>query len=203
MLPRHKSKPECRDTDPDSFQAGHFTLHGLWPNKTSCGTHYGFCGKYKEPEKHFCDYDPIPMSGDTLKQLGTYMPSAKHGSCLQRHEWYKHGTCQTTWSADEYFKTAIRLVEDFNENGMAAFMKEHMGQRVHVNDFFKAVDTSFGKDAHRRMKIICKKTYLTDIYINLPEEISESSTLGDIIQDAPEAFDCNCGDSFFVDEIGY
>ena len=112
---RHKNKPECGVTDPRSYQANNFTLHGLWPNKESCGINYGFCGKYKSGKRPFCSYDPVPMQNATREALARVMPSASHGSCLQRHEWYKHGTCQQEWDADAYYETAIRLLKEFNE----------------------------------------------------------------------------------------
>ena len=200
----HRDKPECDVTNPDSYQASNFTLHGLWPNKNSCGTRYGFCGKYSRPETSFCKYDPVPISEELLAKLGKYMPSAAHGSCLQRHEWYKHGTCQETWSAETYYDTAIRLVQEFNGKGMSSFMEAEVGNSVRVDEFFEAVDQVLGEDAHRRMKLLCDdKRNLVDIYINLPAVIPNNASVSELIQHAPEAFGNNCGDSFVVDEIGY
>jgi ribonuclease T2 len=199
----HRQKPECGVVSPQLYQATHFTLHGLWPNKNSCGTHYGFCGKYGREQRPFCNYAPLSVDKTFLEQLGKYMPSARYGSCLQRHEWYKHGTCQTTWDTQEYFATAIRLVEEFNEAGMSSFMKSRIGTFVTVNEFFSAVDQAFGQDAHRRMKVGCKNGNLVDIYMNLPAVIPADASLADLIQQAAEAFGNNCGDRFKVDKIGY
>ena len=62
------------------------------------------------------------MTAETIKSLGEIMPSVAEGSCLDRHEWYKHGTCQTDWNADQYFDTAVRLVKEFNDKGVADFL---------------------------------------------------------------------------------
>jgi hypothetical protein len=55
-------KAECKIDDPKVYQATHFTLHGLWPNKSSCGTNYGYCGEVKAKPANFCDYPKITLS---------------------------------------------------------------------------------------------------------------------------------------------
>ncbi len=201
----HSDKPECKVDDPNSYQAKNFTLHGLWPNKNSCGTNYGFCGEYKSAVRPFCDFNPVPMNANTLKELEGVMPSAAYGSCLQRHEWYKHGTCQTEWGADGYFEHAIHLLADFNGDpgqGMAAFMTANLGKRVDVAQLNETVDQLFGDGAHLRMQYSCNRdNKLQDIYINLPAKLSHNS-LGYLIQQAAEGYRNKCGDSFIVDPIG-
>lgn len=199
----HKEKPECSVADPQSYQARNFTLHGLWPNKAGCGANYGFCGQYKAKLDSFCAYDEVPVQPDMLEKLGQFMPSAAHGSCLQRHEWYKHGTCQTKWNADAYFDTAIRLLEEFNNAGMAKFMTDNLGTQVTTDAFFNAVDTAFGENAHRRLEISCTGGKLVDIYLHLPLDISENASLGNLMQQAEPEFKNKCGAGFEVDAIGF
>lgn len=189
----HQQKPECKVTDPNLYQAKNFTLHGLWPNKQSCGTHYGFCGDYKKTVRPFCNYAAVPMKPETLKQLGQVMPSAAHGSCLQRHEWYKHGTCQTEQNADGYFDTAMRLLKEFNDAGLAKFMQENIGKTVSTQSFFDAVDQAFQEGAHQRLQISCSGGKLQDVYINLPAELAEDASLADMLKQAPAKFNNKCG----------
>lgn len=196
--------PECSVKDPKSYQATHFTLHGLWPNKSGCGTRYGFCGTYKKEVRPFCDMAPVPMSPNVLRRLGTVMPSAAFGSCLQRHEWYKHGACQTEWDADGYFDEAMRLLGEFNgggRQGVAAFMVSHLGQTVSINALNSEIDRQFGADAHKRMQYSCTRDdRLLDIYISLPARLGDRS-LGTLIQTAPKHYVNKCGDAFIVDSI--
>jgi ribonuclease T2 len=200
----HRGKPECKITDNTVYQASNFTLHGLWPNKHECGTNYGLCGQYKQQVKSFCDYDPVPMKPETVSRLGEVMPSVAEGTCLDRHEWYKHGTCQTDWNADQYFDTAVRLVKEFNAKGMSDFMKQNIGKTVSGNTFYKAVDQAFGKNASKRLRLGCDRDgNLVDIFINLPKQIPENTALADLIQQAPEDYGNSCGKSFKVDAIGY
>lgn len=200
----HRGKPECKITDSSVYQASHFTLHGLWPNKRECGVDYGLCGQYKKPEQAFCDYAPLSMTAETVKNLSEIMPSVAVGSCLERHEWYKHGTCQTDWNADGYFATATRLVKEFNDAGVAEFMKQNTGKTVATVEFFKTVDNSLGKNASKRLSLGCdKQGNLVDVFVNLPKQIPNNETLAVLIQQAPESFNNRCGESFNVDAIGY
>lgn len=202
----HRDKPECQVTDPNSYQAKNFTLHGLWPNKNSCGTHYGFCGQYKKAVRPFCNFDKVPMTEATLKELGVVMPSAAYGSCLQRHEWYKHGTCQTEWGGDGYFDQAMNLLADFNGrdgNGVSAFMTENLGKQIPLVELTQKIDQQFGAGAHRRMRFSCTNgNKLVDIYINLPAKLGQGS-LASLIQAAPEKYGNKCGSDIVIDPIGY
>lgn len=201
----HQNKPECKELveQPDAYAAGNFTLHGLWPNKSSCGTNYGFCGQQKKIGGSFCSYPRVPMSESTLQALGKVMPAAAAGSCLQRHEWFKHGTCQTKMDADQYWDLAIDLVGQFNTKGMSAFMQENIGRTVAAADFYRVVDTSLGQDAHKRMKLGCRSGNLVDIYMQLPKEVTGGRTLGQLLAEAPTGFSSSCGESFKVDAVGY
>lgn len=198
----HHDKPECSVNDSSSYQANNFTLHGLWPNKKACGTGYGFCGKYKREVSPFCNYDSVPMQAKTIQELGVVMPSASHGSCLQRHEWFKHGTCQTQWKADAYYQTAMRLLKDFNQSGMASFMQKNIGKTVSTESFFDAVDKAFSADAHLRLQISCSNGRLVDVYISLPAALPPDQSLGALMQQARPNFRNTCGSTFEVDAIG-
>jgi len=198
----HANKPECSVQDSDAYQANNFTLHGLWPNKKSCGTRYGFCGKYKKKPAQFSGYDPVPMASTTLETLGKFMPSAAHESYLQRHEWYKHGTCQSEWDAGQYYQTAIRLLHEFNEPYIKKFMTENIGKLVTTSSFFAAVDQTLGADAHTRLQISCKNNLLVDVFIQLPKNIPDTASLSSLVQNTKPNFRNNCGDRFKIDKIG-
>lgn len=197
----HQGKPECRIHAPDSFQASHFTLHGLWPNQSSCGTNYGFCGAVTQ-QKNFCDYQPVPMNADTQKSLAIVMPSVAAGSCLDRHEWYKHGSCQTR-PADQYFDTAMNLLKQFNDSGIADFIAANVGKDMDIEAFLQKIDEKLGDGAHLRMKIGCdKNNNLVDIYMNLPKTIMEDSSLKALIAQGTPAYSAeNCSPRFHVDKL--
>ena len=199
----HRDKPECRVTDHKSYQARNFTLHGFWPNKKSCGIHYGFCGEVKTKPGHFCDYPALSLITEVRSDLEQVMPSAKAGSCLQRHEWHKHGTCQTKWSIDEYHEISTDLTRQFNESGIAYFISRNIGKQVQETDFFNKVDCILGENAHKRIQLKCKNGNLVDIYINLPLDIKKGENLGDAIHRAESDFKSTCDGSFSIDPIGF
>ena len=199
----HRDKPECRIEDKKSYQARNFTLHGLWPNKKSCGTRYGFCGEVRSRPGDFCDYPLLSLFTEVRTDLEQVMPSAAAGSCLQRHEWFKHGTCQTDWSMDEYYEVSVDLTRQFNESGIAYFISRNIGNTVTEEAFINKVDCIHGSGAHRRIELKCKGGNLVDVYISLPGTINNDAGLGELMLDAQGEFKSNCGDHFKVDPIGF
>ena len=195
-------KPECATTDPSTYQASNFTLHGLWPNKESCGIDYGYCGDVKDKPANFCEYPSVNLNNIVRNQLGVVMPSVSSGSCLERHEWYKHGTCQSDLP-DQYFEKASNLVHQFNESGISDFMKSHINRKVSLDDFRTVLDSSLGTGASTHIRLGCKNGLLVDIYVNLPTEIKPDAKLKDLIFKAPPVpTDKSCQNGFRIDPIG-
>ncbi len=199
----HRDKPECRVDDRKAWQARNFTLHGLWPNKKECGTHYSYCGEIRRKPGHFCDYPMLDLFSAVRNELEEVMPSAAAGSCLQRHEWFKHGTCQTGWSNDEYFEHSIELVRQFNESGVGYFMSRNIGKDVGEQTFFERVDCALGAEAHKRLQLKCRNGNLVDVYISLPATFTKEESLAELIKRAEPKFKSNCGDRFRIDPIGF
>jgi ribonuclease T2 len=201
----HANKPECAITDRPAYQASHFTLHGLWPNRAlQCGTHYGYCGEVKTQPQQFCDYPPVNISPPVRNDLAAVMPSVAAGSCLERHEWHKHGSCQTLWNADAYFETAIRLTKQFNDSGLAAFMAANAGQAVSQTEFIAKVDALLGANTHERLHLTCKNGKLQDIYIDLPGKLGATQKLGELLAQTTPAlagFSSNCNGQFRVQAL--
>jgi len=195
-------KAECKITDPKAYQAKHFTLHGLWPNKKSCDTSYGFCGDIKRQKSNFCDYPAVQLDADSTASLAEVMPSVTSGSCLERHEWYKHGTCQANWSMAGYFDLAADLVRQFNDAGAAYFMNRRIGQQVRTEDFVTRVVAVLGTAARDRIKLSCNQGMLVEVQLNLSADLKPSDDLEKLLVNAPPQGKSNCGDTFRVDAIG-
>ncbi len=137
------------------------------------------------------------------RSVDVVMPSAAAGSCLQRHEWYKHGSCQTKWTQDQYYAISAQLTMAFNGSGIGAYMAANLGKEINREDFYAQIDGIFGAGARERMQLKCKDGNLVDIYIHLPEVIEKSDTLSALIMRAEaEGRRGNCPDSFRVDPIG-
>ncbi len=195
-------KPECKISDPHVYQAKHFTLHGLWPNKRKCGANYAFCGEVKGQKKDFCGYPEITLDPVLQTSLAEVMPSVTAGSCLERHEWFKHGTCQVNWSMEEFFDLSADLTRQFNDSGMAYFMNRRIGQQIRTEDFFDRLTAVLGSAARERVKLNCDRGMLVEIQLSLVAEISLGADLEKLIMNAPTQGNSDCGETFRVDPIG-
>lgn len=161
-------KPECRSPDRSFFDSGALSLHGLWPNKAACGTKYGFCGTITRKPKNFCAYPTLDLDPEIRALLNQVMPSAKAGSCLQRHEWFKHGTCSQNWDQNGYFEQAIALTHQFNDPKLKNFLRQHQGKTVQITQLRQIFQTLWGKTGSQRIQLKCRKNSLSDIYVYLP-----------------------------------
>ncbi|WP_257457548.1 ribonuclease T2 family protein [Archangium lipolyticum] len=197
----HRSKKECAVNFPATFQSsGNFTLHGLWPNREACGINYGNCENRRKP-REFCDYPDLGLNPEVAKQLSQVMPGT--ASCLERHEWFKHGTCQVDWDIDQYYEVAMDLVRQFNGSGINKYMAENMGKQVAMEDFLKQVDTALGAEARSRLQLSCAGGKLTDVFISLPPQIEPGASLSELIGMAPPDFRSKCPSRFTIDAVGY
>lgn len=196
----HRGKTECSASFPATFQAaGNFTLHGLWPNREACGISYGNCERVRKP-REFCDYPPVQLNSEVEKQLSQVMPGT--ASCLERHEWFKHGTCQVEWDASQYYEVAMDLLRQFNDSGMREYMAQNMGRRVSTADFLAKVDSTLGAGASQRLQLGCSGGLLTDVFVSLPAELEPGANLTELLQSAPPDFRNKCQGSFTIDAVG-
>jgi len=90
-------KQECVTQSADRFDADNFMLHGLWPddgdNDYGDTSHCDLSQSVIQQDKagDWCDLPALSLSDPVAEDLFVLMPGAT--SCLQNHEWYKHGTC--------------------------------------------------------------------------------------------------------------
>jgi ribonuclease T2 len=131
------------------------------------------------------------------------MPSIDAGSCLDRHEWYKHGTCAVPWTAQEYFHLAAALVKEFNDAGMAQIMADNLGRSVKERTFRKAIDRAFGEGAAQRVKLECSNKMLVGVAISLPQDLDRTATLKDVILEGQKRSGSNCNGRFQIDRAGH
>lgn len=176
-------KPECRKLSKDSYQANHLTLHGLWPNQDNCGQRYGFCGV--SPRANHCDYSPIALNSMVSEKLKRVMPSYNYGSCLERHEWNKHGSCQVL-SEDDYFTLAMRLVAEADSSVFGKYITEHKGSKVSLSKLRDLIGIAFGSGNSGKIYLGCKDGKLVDVFIQLPALIPFNESLESLINKAPD-----------------
>jgi ribonuclease T2 len=186
-----KGKAECKRQTPASYEASHFSLHGLWPQPRR----NVFCGVDRATaaldDQHKWEQLPKPeLSVETKAALDKVMPGTQ--SVLERHEWIKHGTCYPAGNAETFFKDQIRLINDVNASPVQTFMAANIGKTIQTADLREKFDEAYGKGAGERVRVSCSKDGLiSELTIGLKGDISSGVALKDLIA-ASETTDGGC-----------
>jgi ribonuclease T2 len=149
----HKQKRECRNFYEKEFN---FTLHGLWPQPRS---------------KQNCSNSYKRLPKELWEELKEVMPGAISG--LAKHEWRKHGSCYGT-DEKRYFKDAIKVTKELNSSPLREFFEKNSGKIITKEALNQAIKKSFGNVA-RKVKMICKKGFVTELRFSLKGDISKES----------------------------
>ena len=185
-------RSECRTLDSGDFAARHLAVHGLWPNDRP-GAGPTYCGvdedtRALDTPKSWCQLPEPEMSGKTRAHLAQTMPGAL--SCLDRHEWIKHGTCAGI-GAERYFGETLRLAAAVQETPFAEAISANVGRRVTPQQLIQAFEASFGAGAAKALTLVCSdRGDLTEIRIALQADALEGELDGrDLYLDgqAPES----------------
>jgi ribonuclease T2 len=197
-------KPECRALDPGDFAARHLTVHGLWPNDRP-GSGPTYCGIDEETRaldkpKSWCELPEPEMSGMTRAHLAQTMPGVL--SCLDRHEWIKHGTCAGT-GAERYFGETLRLTTAVQATPFAQAIAANVGREVTAEQLIQAFEASFGAGSGEALTLVCSdRGDLSDIRIALqPSALEGELDGGDLYRGAP-APASRCPGTLRIDAAG-
>ncbi|MEN6489135.1 MAG: ribonuclease T2 [Smithella sp.] len=202
-------KKECKTQTPDRYDATNLALHGLWPNKnTDKKQTFGFCGVKKSIRKldtanKWCKMPSLNLTDETKKDLTQSMPG--YASCLERHEWYKHGTC-SGMKADKYFSTSNLLVATFAATAMGQYIAANVGSIIDADDLFKEFEKDFGEGSRDSLKLHCTKlegvNLLVEVRVYLANPIPAGGELKDLLVSPPAHEKGSCPQTFFIDEAG-
>ncbi len=170
---------ECRR--PLDFWKSHFTLHGLWPR----ARHYCHVSARARmlDKRGYWDKIPLKLSPELMDLLYNYMPGSFSG--LHKHEWIKHGSCYTK-NPQIYFLDSIALVDQLNHSEVRSFFLHHVGERIQTYKIRKVFDRAFGYGSGKRVKVVCKRGYITELRINLAGKISAKTPLSQLLRRAPK-----------------
>lgn len=194
-----RGKAECKNENAASYQATHFSLHGLWPQPRA----NVFCGVDRATaaldDQHQWEQLPEPqLTPATKAALDKVMPGTQ--SVLQRHEYIKHGTCYPAGNAEQYFKDAIRLADDVNNSAVQKFMAANIGKTIQMSDLRAKFDEAFGAGAGERVRVSCDKAgRFSELTIGLKGDIPSGKGLAELIA-ASETTDIGC-QSGLVDAV--
>lgn len=199
----NQRKPECNSQTKHRFDATNFSLHGLWPmRKDYCDVSSNLRAADRDG-----DWKKLPevvLSAATKAALDKAMPGTQSG--LERHEWVKHGTC-TKMSADDYFATSVRLIDELNASAVRDLFAANIGKPLTAEAIKAAFDKSYGPGAGDRVKMSCRRAggnrVISELTIGLSEDATSNgeTSLRDLIQGAGRtSFGCNKG---VVDAAGF
>ena len=152
----HATKPECAKEAAGSFDATHFSLHGLWPQPQS----REYCNVDRplveaDMQGDWAALPAVDLSPATRDRLDKEMPGTQ--SLLERHEWLKHGTCYGGLSADAYFQKALSLADEVNLSAVQVLFAGRIGQTITSREIRAAFDSAFGAGTGDRVRVSCAK----------------------------------------------
>ncbi len=190
-------KSECDNLNGGTISVTNLTIHGLWPNKRSCGRSYGSCSNVV-----------LDIEESTVSQVAPWMPNFYYSTKFGNHEWKKHGTCQSL-SDDDYFLLMQRLAEKFDSSALGRYLRDNVGQDVQVAAMKDHLVSELGEDVTRKIELRCigsGKRYLNEFWINLPKELNESGSLTDLVSGAGAGdnsrFKGNCAATIHIEAPG-
>jgi ribonuclease T2 len=158
----HAASAECKLAQQDKPR---LVLHGLWPDwdtngdgKRNAGDDFCIPGDDNRNSMMALDKgDWLKLPAMTLSEassfdLASVMPGTTTG--LDRHEWWKHGTCSAL-PPDEYFAIAIALLRQVERGNLARLVVDSAGKKVPRNKVLEAFELDFGAKSARALLLDC------------------------------------------------
>lgn len=200
----NEARPECQALKAGDYAAGHLTLHGLWPNDRP-GEGPTYCDvsaetKALDEPQSWCELPQPKLSAETRKSLTPRMPGMQ--SCLDRHEWIKHGTCAATES-DAYFRSALRLTEAIDQLEISKIIGRSVGKYVARQQLIATFEAAFRAGSAKAVTFLCDgEGYLTEIRIAvMPTALDGKLDREDLYLDGP-APSGSCPATIRIDRAG-
>lgn len=185
------NKPECDAMASGELSVANLTLHGLWPNKASCGTRYGNCGG-----------PPLDLSEETVSEISPWMPNFFFEKSFGAHEWNKHGVCQAL-DDDAFFRASVAAVKVVNDSDLGRYVRENIGGEISVTKMFTLLVGAGGPKAAKNMTIACKGKYLQEIRLSLPLSYTLDDGIKGMVGGPSIARVQGCaGDAVYVERSG-
>jgi ribonuclease T2 len=201
-------KPECASQNNGRFDATNFVLHGLWPNQNDDPAHtFAYCGQSNDiintdKDSDWCELPDLPLSAAVESDLNIFMPGAE--SCLDHHEWYKHGTC-AGMSADTYFALSNGLVSSFAQTAFNQYVASQIGNEVSRNDLLNRFEDEFGAGSDDYLSLRCNEvngtSLLSEIRLALKQDLAELDDFSEMFPEQSVSPQGNCPTQFVIDSV--
>ena len=149
---------ECKDLTLRRYDGLNLAFMALQSVKAS-GRANTFCFTMSSDQEmdrshDWCDIDKPRVSDDLTEALKTLMPVMQ--SCQDRGLWVRYASC-TLYSADEYYKRAIRLAKPIAGTQMNSKIAGAVGETVKQSDLIDAVKADFGDDNANAVDFVCRR----------------------------------------------
>jgi ribonuclease T2 len=205
----HAREAECNIAPKDKAR---LVLHGLWPDWDVNGDGQrnagdDFCISGESNRKSMIALDggnwlklpPVKLSVASSNDLERAMPGTAVG--LDRHEWWKHGTCSDL-KAEDYFATAIVLLREVERGSLARLLVAGAGNALDRKQLLDAFESDFGRGSARALVLDCAKdngtTALQEIRIRLKRAGITQGLTPDSLATAAKGARGDCGTQVLV-----
>jgi len=195
--------PECAGLGSGSFAAKNLVLHGMWPNQSGDSAHsYGYCGdalkeKGLDNNKTWCRLTLPALTAPTRTALDKYMPGT--ASCLEHHEWTRHGSCSGL-SADDYFAAEAAFAAAVDASVFGQYLGARAGGTAELDAALAQFDAAFGAGASASVTFHCATSggasSLNEIHIALSPGAQASSALASVLTTPDSSDRTDCPSSF-------
>jgi ribonuclease T2 len=202
----HPHKEECVTQSAQRYDAHNFALHGLWPSDFEHSLDYCDVSPTivaQDRAGDWCDLPALTLSDGVWSDLASFMPGT--ASCLQNHEWYKHGTC-AGMSAEAYFALSNHLTGLFSQTAFDDYVADHAGEWVQRNALLDQFAREFGADTQDYLSLRCDQVeaaiLLTEIQLVLRPDIAPEAAFGELFPTDDIRPRGTCPTEFKIDVVG-
>lgn len=205
----HTDKPECHDQTDARYDAKSLALHGLWPSVRGDTRHdYGFCGvsrdvQEKDRRRAWCAMPALNLPESEHERLTMFMPGAR--SCLERHEWFRHGSCSGL-AENDYFDKALALTEQLGKTKFQAYITKNIGKRVNLKSLRDEFEKDYGRGSSRGLILQCDSQHgtsmLTEVRLYFKKDALDTPLSGAALIRADEREKSGCKKQIAIDPAG-
>ncbi len=178
------NKAECRSQRAVRFDANYFSLHGLWPqprDNTYCGVSQSLVATDKSGRWN--RLPKLDLSENLRSELESKMPGYR--SNLHRHEWYKHGTCMQGYSAEQYFRVSLDLLDQLNGSTVRDLTADNINRELKFRAYDAAYTRAFGREAAKRFILDCYRDdgrrIIHEFKLSIRGNLKEETDLGTLL----------------------
>lgn len=190
---RQGDKPECAHLDAAAPAVRMVALHGLWPQRRVeyCAVPDDFPG----PSADWSTLQPVDLDPALEAALAEVMPGV--ASHLDRHEWYKHGSC-THPTAEAYYREAVDLVRQAWALPSIRALADAQGRRLSQQALEALLSPDFGS---YRLTVVCEGEMLAELQLQLARSGRSALSIPADLRPGEIRFR-DCADTILIDAPG-